>query len=176
MSLHLPSKTLMLLSLPRTWKRAGDGFLSNLQDIVSESAGILPLLCGKICFWAWLWLRSPSLYFQEEQRFLTGHSGLLDGSSSSLMNKSSWSYLKILSVNLYGIKKSSGNSHREERRTPYNRWWDKQVFCSVCCKNTAHLALSECVGAWWPKWRASGNMLNYAKGSLKNLVFGWVTF
>jgi hypothetical protein len=36
--------------------------------------------------------------------------------------------------------------------------------------------LSECVGAWWPKWRASGNMLNYAKGSLKNLVFGWVTF
>ena len=146
MSLHLPSKTLMLLSLPRTWKRAGDGFLSNLQDIVSESAGILPLLCGKICFWAWLWFWSSSLYFQEEQSFLTGHSGLLDGSSSSLMNKSSWSYLKILSVNLYGIKKSSGNSHREERRTPYNRWWDKQVFCPPCFEWTCRSLVAQVKG------------------------------
>ena len=97
---------------PSSGRRAGDGFWFLILGIVSKSAWILPSFSRKICFLAWLLLRSPSFWFLEEQRFLTENAGLLDVSPtpplSSPMNKSSWAYLKILSSDLYKIKKSSG--------------------------------------------------------------------
>ena len=52
MSLHLSSKTLMLLSLPNPWKACWRWFFTNFQDFILKSAGISPFLCEKTCFWA----------------------------------------------------------------------------------------------------------------------------
>ena len=91
MSLHLSSKTLMLLSLPNPWKTCWRWFFIYFQDFISKSAGIFPFLWEEDLLLGLIVARNLPFWFQEEQRFLTGHSGLLDGSSSSLMNKSSWS-------------------------------------------------------------------------------------
>ena len=61
MSLHLSSKTLMLLSLPNPWKACWRWFFTNFQDFIPKSAGISPFFMWEDLLLGLIVAKKPSL-------------------------------------------------------------------------------------------------------------------
>ena len=131
---------------------AAYGFLTKSEEIFSKSPGIPPpfhqedMLIGLINGF------KPSLLaprrLEASIRTFRTFECLSYPSQQAQRHKSSSSFQDIIFRSAYKSRKDLDNILREPRNIPPNIQDEtSQVFCSVCCKNTAHLALSERVGS-----------------------------
>ena len=100
MSLHLSSKTLMLLSLPNPWKACWRWFFTNFQDFIPKSAGISPFFMWEDLLLGLIVAKKPSLLVTRRTEVSNRTFRTLGWLFQQPYEQIKLSYLKILYVDL----------------------------------------------------------------------------